>query len=178
MKQLLALLAPHHDRARAVARGLARSAADGDDLFHEAVLRAHDHLAELRDPGKFSPWFYSVLLSVHRARHRRWFWRRLISFEELTTDLIAADDGPMVGLEAKEGASRMAAALATLPPRAREAIVLFGFEGFSIEEIAALQKNSVSAVKTRLVRARAQLRRHYERRTRRTSAALVGEASS
>ena len=60
----------------------------------------------------------------------------------------------------------MARALATLAPPEREAIVLFELEGFSLDEIAALQRSSLSAVKSRLVRARGRLRRHYERRER------------
>src|SRR5437773_6950820 len=76
--RLMALLGPHHDQARATARRLCRSHADGDDLFHETVLRAFDHFDELRDAGKFRSWFFAVLLSVHRARHRRSFWRRLV----------------------------------------------------------------------------------------------------
>ena len=50
-RRLLALIGPLHDRARMTARRLCRSHADGDDLFHEAVLRALDHLDELRDAG-------------------------------------------------------------------------------------------------------------------------------
>jgi hypothetical protein len=42
-------------------------------------------------------------------------------------------------------------------------VVLFELEGFSIEEIAALQQVSASAVKSRLARGRARLRRIYER---------------
>jgi RNA polymerase sigma-70 factor (ECF subfamily) len=157
-RRLMALLAPHHDRARTTARRLCRSHADGDDLFHETVLRALDHLEELRDDEKFRSWFFAVLLSVHRARHRRSFWKRLLPLEEVRAE--PAIDG---GADAYEGAQRMARALATLAPAEREAIVLFELEGFTLEELAALQDSSIPAVKSRLVRARARLRRHYER---------------
>jgi hypothetical protein len=36
-------------------------------------------------------------------------------------------------------------------------------EGFSMEEVAAMQKATVSAVKSRVHRGRAKLRRHYQR---------------
>ena len=156
------LLAPLHDGARMTARRLCRSHADGDDLFHEAVLRALDHLGELREPEKFRSWFYAVLLNVHRARHRRSFWRRLVSLDEARTEPARSDGA----VEAIEGARRMARALATLAPQEREAIVLFELEGFSLDEVAALQQSTLPAVKSRLVRARARLRRHYERRER------------
>src|SRR3954462_5353292 len=85
-RRLMELLAPLHDRARATARRLARSHADGDDLFHEALLRAIDHLDELRDAERFRSWFFAVLISVHRARHRRSFWRRLVSLDEVKAE--------------------------------------------------------------------------------------------
>jgi RNA polymerase sigma-70 factor (ECF subfamily) len=156
-RRLLALLAPIHDAARATARRLCRSDADGDDLFQEAVLRAFDRLGELRDESRFRAWFYAVLLSVHRARHRRDFWRRLSPLDE------ADEPSRPAEAEGLDGAERMARALATLSPDAREAIVLFELEGFSLEEVAELQGDSLSAVKSRLARARERLCRHYEK---------------
>src|SRR5205814_7614049 len=84
--RLMALIGPHHDQVRATARRLCRSHADGDDLFHETVLRALDHLDELREVAKFRSWFYAVLLSMHRARHRRSFWRRLLPLSEVRAE--------------------------------------------------------------------------------------------
>jgi RNA polymerase sigma-70 factor, ECF subfamily len=155
--RLLALLAPLHDRARATARRLCRSDPDGDDLFQEAVLRALDRLDDLRDPSRFRSWFFAILLSAHRQRHRRGFWRRLLPLDDASEPLGAS------GADRIEGAQRMAAALASLSAQQREAVVLFELEGFTLEEIAALQGDSLSAVKSRLSRARLRLRRHYER---------------
>jgi RNA polymerase sigma-70 factor, ECF subfamily len=165
-------LAPIHGPARATARRLCRSRAEGDDLFHEAVLRAFDKLDELRDNGRFRPWFYAVMLSVHRARHRRSFWRRFLPF---TADVEPIDAGQQGRIE---GADRMARALATLSPESREAIVLFELDGFSIEEIAGLQQQSPSAVKSRLARARARLRQHYERSERRLPSPMESQHES
>jgi RNA polymerase sigma-70 factor (ECF subfamily) len=168
-ERLMALLGPHHDRARATSRRLCRSHADGDDLFHEAVLRALGHLDELRDAEKFRSWFYAVLLSVHRSHHRRSFWRRLLPLSEVRAEPVVD-----AGTDALEGAERMARALATLSPVEREAVVLFELEGFTLDEVAALQRHSLPAVKSRLVRARARLRRHYER-TERAETPVVQE---
>ncbi|HEX6838669.1 MAG TPA: RNA polymerase sigma factor [Polyangia bacterium] len=170
--RLLELLGPLHDRARLTARRLCRSHADGDDLFHEAVLRAIDHVGELRDESRFRSWFYALLLNVHRARHRMSFWRRLVPLSETRAELVVRDES-----DALAGAQRMARALATLAPKEREAIVLFELEGFSLDEIAALQRSTLSAVKSRLARARGRLRRHYERRERVTRP-LVKEQES
>jgi hypothetical protein len=51
----------------------------------------------------------------------------------------------------------------TGPPEAREAIVLFELDGFTLEEIAEVQRASLSAIKSRLARSREKLARYYER---------------
>ena len=163
-KRLMDLLAPLHDRAAATARRLSRSAEDGDDLFQEAVVRAYHKLPTLRDDASFRSWFFALLLNAHRNRSRRGFWRRFLSLER---DMAPGFDPPGEdggGWEQKrrqvERASRV---LAGLPAVQREAVVLFEIEGFSIEEIAAMQEVTVSAVKSRLARGRDRLRRAYQR---------------
>jgi RNA polymerase sigma-70 factor (ECF subfamily) len=163
-QRLIYLLRPFHDQAAATARHLSRSAEDGDDLFQETVIRAYEKISTLRDESRFRPWFYSVLLSVHRNRSRRGFWRRFLRLEASDGKSIdmAGEDGVSWDEERRE-AERVSRALAGLPPEQREAVVLFELDGFSIEETAAIQRVSLSAVKSRLSRARKRLRRHYER---------------
>ena len=156
--RFLALLAPLHDAARVAARRLCQSRADGDDLFQDTTLRALDRLGSLRDETRFRSWFYAIMLSVQRERHRRRFWRRLFSFDHAPAEPARAADA-----DEWEGAERMAHALATLAPKAREAIVLFEIEGFTLDELATLHHDSIPAVKSRLSRARQQLRRYYEK---------------
>jgi RNA polymerase sigma-70 factor, ECF subfamily len=121
-------------------------------------------LSDLREPGRFRSWFYAVLLSVHRNRSRRAFWRRFLSLEgETARGFEPAVEPATPGREERRRAGRVSRALATLPAVQKEAVVLFTLEDFSIEEIAAAQKVSISAVKSRLQRGRERLRRFYER---------------
>jgi RNA polymerase sigma-70 factor (ECF subfamily) len=163
-RRLVELLAPIHDSAVATARRLCRSPADGDDLFQSVVVRAFEKLHTLRDESRFRSWFYAVLLSAHRSRARRQFWRRFLPLEEelaLGHEPVGEDGGEWE--EERLQVERATRALSTLPAAQREAIVLFELEGFSVEEVARLQKVSVSAVKSRLARGRERLRRHYAR---------------
>jgi RNA polymerase sigma-70 factor (ECF subfamily) len=162
-QRLMDLLGPLHEQALATARRLCRSASDGDDLYQEAVLRAFDKLHTLRDASRFRSWFYATLLSRHRDRYRRGFWKRFLPLEDaFPTGDPAGDDGSVWDVEALRS-RRAAAALASLPAEQREAIVLFEIEEYSIEEIAAMQGASVPAVKSRLTRGRERLRRFYQR---------------
>ena len=162
--RLMILLAPIHDQVRRTARGLARDSVEGDDLFQEAVLRAYRKLPGVRDPERFRGWFYAVLLSVHRRRSRRAFWRRFLSMEnEMARGFEPAGAWGTDDAGTDRRAERVSRALATLPAVQREAVVLFELEGFSVKETAELQRISVSAVKSRLQRGRDRLRRFYER---------------
>jgi len=161
-ERLVELLGPFHSQAAAVARRLARSNADGDDLFQETVLRALVALPTLRDASRFRSWFFAILLRLHRNRARRSFWQRFLPLDVDAPHEVVGEDGS-AWEEERIRARRVSRALATLPPEQREAVVLFELEGFSIEEIAMMQHASVSAVKSRLSRGRAHLRRIYER---------------
>ena len=164
-ERLTRLLRPIHPQAVATARRLSRSADDGDDLYQEAVLRAHDKLAGMRDEARFRSWFVAVLLSVHRSRVRR-PRRESMSLEEARGQRLepVGEDGSLWD-EERRRAERASRALAGLDPEQREAIVLHELEGFTVEEIAEMQGVTPSAVKSRLSRGREKLRRFYLRTT-------------
>ena len=162
-EHLSRLLEPIHGTAVATARNLCRSSGDGDDLYQEAVLRAFDKLHTLREEARFRSWFFAVLISVHRSRYRRSFWKRFLPLDDMTPDApgLAGEDG-RVHEEEYLAARRAARALSKLPAMQREAVVLYELEGFSMEEVAVMQDATVSAVKARVFRGRAKLRRIYE----------------
>lgn len=163
--RLLALLAPVHERARMTARRLCRSDAEGDDLFQDAAVRALAKLPALRDDKAFPAWFYRILLSQHKNRTRGHFWRRLLPLDSIAPGRAqpVGDDGS-TWEDARHGERRMRTALETLPRVQREAVVLFDIDGYRLAEIAEMQGVSLSAVKSRLVRGRERLRKHYQAR--------------
>lgn len=142
---------------------MAASRPDGDDLFQEAVLKAVRKLPQLRDRTRFGAWFYAVMLSVHRSRARRSFWKRLVGLESVAESGIEpASADPSID-EASWRAARLSRAFARLPAVQREAVVLHDLDGYTMENVAEMQGVTVSAVKTRVVRGRARLREHYVR---------------
>lgn len=66
-QDLFELLGPIHDDVQLFARRIARSNAEGDDVFQEAVLRAAQKLSSLRDRARFRAWMHSIVVSVHRT---------------------------------------------------------------------------------------------------------------
>jgi RNA polymerase sigma-70 factor (ECF subfamily) len=162
------LIEPLHDRVLGFARSLCRSITEGDDLFQEAMLRAFTKLDALRDDHAFRGWLYRIVITVHRSRARRAFWRRLLPMaDDARDETDAGESGDDYRSEAwspdiVEANRRARTALGQLPVAQREAIVLFEIEGWQVEEIAGVQGTSVSAVKSRLARGRERMREIYD----------------
>jgi RNA polymerase sigma-70 factor (ECF subfamily) len=172
-QRLTRLLEPVYDRAAITARNLERTPHDGDDLFQETVLRAHAKLPSLREEAQFRSWFFAVMLSIHRSRARRSFWRRFLPLD--APEAAAAADETADDPNQAAASRRASQALASLPAVQREAVVLHDMEGFSVAEVAEAQGASEAAVKSRLVRGRKRMRRFYH--TRGWAAARAGQAS-
>jgi RNA polymerase sigma factor (sigma-70 family) len=111
----------------------------------------------LRRPQRFDPERGSMrtfLLSVTRNLIlKRWRFKQRL--DELDEDLPAAAPDLTTAIVS----SQVSAAVQSLPPLQREVVLLFEYEGFTLEEIAKLVETDVGTVKSRLHRARERLRR-------------------
>ncbi len=81
----------------------------------------------------------------------------LDEFDE--NDFVAVSKAPLGRLLDREMSLKVAEAVASLPPLQREALVLFEYEGMSLNEIARMVGSDLGAVKARLHRARERLRK-------------------
>jgi RNA polymerase sigma-70 factor (ECF subfamily) len=160
-EKFLELLEPAYSDAVKYCRALCSnlSADDAEDVLQQALLKALESLESLNDRDKFRSWFFKIITRVFYTHLRRHFWRRFLPM----------DTHPGIGempevydrIERNEDASTLMKALSKLSARERSAVLLYEIAGFSIEEIASVQNdNSLSAVKSRLSRARRKLRKH------------------
>jgi RNA polymerase sigma-70 factor (ECF subfamily) len=127
-----------------------------EDVVQDCFLRL------VRHPGRFDArratlrqYLYGMARNLVRQR-----WQaegRLIAIDDLALDDPAAPLSD-TALEA-ELSGAVQSAVQSLPPLQREAVVLFEFEGLSLEEVAAATGCDAGAVKSRLFRARERLRR-------------------
>jgi RNA polymerase sigma-70 factor, ECF subfamily len=144
----------HGGRALGLARRMLGHEALAEEIVQDALLRVWTNAPRWRPEAAFRTWLYRVVVNLClNARRRR---------PDLALD--AAGDVPDlapsadVQLEARERHQRLVAAVDTLPPRQRAAIVLTYQEGLSNGEVAAVLDTSVSSVETLLVRAKRTLR--------------------
>jgi RNA polymerase sigma-70 factor (ECF subfamily) len=105
-------------------------------------------------PARFDTWMHRVALNLCYDRLRR---RREVTMEVLPERV---DEGPApdAGLLAADTGDRVAAALAALPDRQREAVVLTHYQDLGNIAVAALMEISVEALESLLSRGRRALR--------------------
>jgi RNA polymerase sigma-70 factor (ECF subfamily) len=126
-----------------------------EDAAQETFLRAYTHLPSYDADRSFSSWLLSIAshYCIDQLRQRHF---RLLSLDDLTTEPDAADDLPEpeeVVLD-RETEQEVRALLQKLPGDYRAAVVLRYWYQFSYEEIAKALNTTVSAIKSRLFRAR------------------------
>lgn len=134
-------------------------AIDVDDVLQDVFVRMQRGLTDLRDDQRFSAWLYQIARSAiadhGRARARHPLTRDELPLADRADDLDDADDDRAT-FRALAGC--VALFVARLPSPYREAITLVELEGLTAREAAALADVSVSGMKSRVQRGRAQLR--------------------
>ncbi len=158
------LLETHHRYLSGFCCRLAGSDDTGRDLYHQAVLTALEKLKTLRDRERFRPWLASIIVNQHRSLRRRERFRRLFSLELLRDNgqLAINRREPATPAPDLDDARRLRLCLDRLPAAQREAVILHEVEGFNQAEVAEIQRCSLSAAKTRVSRARRELKRLWQ----------------
>ena len=140
------LLDRHESAVRAVARRLL-GGNDAEDVVQEAFLQGYLGLDRLRDPARFGAWLTAIGVNLARMQLRA---RRTVPLGEA-----AAEELPGEQLEIVE---LVRSAVAVLPERERQAVLLYYVEGLSSPEVASALGEPPGTVRVRLHRARRRLR--------------------
>jgi RNA polymerase sigma-70 factor, ECF subfamily len=145
-----------------------RNEADAEDAAQEAVLKAFTNLANFRGDSKFSTWLIRIatneaLMKLRKQRHQKLHDSLDEQREGEEGDYVPRDfadwrEIPSEAVQKKELQQALSRALASLTPKHRDVFVLRDVQHFSIEETAQWLGIRKSAVKTRLLRARLQMR--------------------
>jgi RNA polymerase sigma-70 factor (ECF subfamily) len=133
--------------------------AEAEDAAQEAFLRAYSQLATY-DPGRsFKTWLFAIANHhcIDRLRKRRLTWLSIEDDLPPHPALQEQGPGPEEANVRREQSEAMQALLARLSPDDRAVIVMRYWHDLSYEEIAAATRTTVSAVKSRLHRARGSL---------------------
>ena len=109
--------------------------------------------------GKFQSWLFRIAGNQARSRLRRRKILRWVPLSDVHDVTPATGPDALDHLSAKDDQRRVQAAIARLPERQREAIVLKQYQDFSYQEIADAMDTSVSSVQMLLHRAMTAMRK-------------------
>jgi RNA polymerase sigma-70 factor (ECF subfamily) len=156
-----ALYRRHAPTALNLAVRIQGSTSDVEDIVHDAFVRAHQRMAELREPAAFRSWLGSIVVRLVRTRLRR---RRLVAMlglaapEPVDLDSVAS---PSADPEVRALLAQVYALLQTLPADERIAWTLRHVERHRLESVAALVGCSLATAKRRIGRAQVFLEEHF-----------------
>jgi RNA polymerase sigma-70 factor (ECF subfamily) len=154
------LMRRHNQRLYHAARSILRDEAEVEDVLQEAYVSAFTHLDQFQGRARFSTWLTRI--AVHAALHRSNRKRRFTAAEEVVDDLESPEAGPEKRAFHGELRQILEAAIDRVPDGYRTVFMLREVEGLSTAETAACLSIPEETVKTRLHRARQQLRRQLD----------------
>lgn len=149
-----------------IAGGFLRDRGEVEDVAQDAFLKAYEALAGYRAGAPFGPWIAQITTRTCydrlRARRRRGevAWEDLSLSEQSEARSFAAGRPADDTTAARDLAER---ALATLPPKDRQALVLSDALGHTAVEVGQMMGCTALAVRLRLHRARRAMRQAAER---------------
>jgi len=132
---------------------------EAEEAAQEAFIRAYTQLSTYQPSRKFSSWMLSIAshYCIDLLRRRRLIWLSIEDEEAPAEALVTPEPGPEEAMLEAEQEKTVRKMLATLPPDYRLPIILRYWNDLSYEEIAEATHSTVSAVKSKLFRARAML---------------------
>jgi RNA polymerase sigma-70 factor (ECF subfamily) len=157
------LMRRYNQRIYRVARAIVRDDAEAEDVMQQAYVNAYTHLDQFAERAKFATWLSRIATheAFARVRRRRRFTETDMPKNPEHTPLEIAGDAidPERQAYAAELRRALEAALERLPEIYCSTFVLRDVEGLSTADAAECLDVSEDVVKTRLVRARALLRK-------------------
>jgi len=157
------LVRGYQHRVFGVAVRMLGNRAEAEEIAQEVFLRAHRAIADFRGDAKLSTWLYGIASRLCLNRLASGDRRRVREGEDLLLRLPSGGPDASVELERAEISSALRQAIAELPEERRVVVVLRDLEGLSYEEIAQALELEPGTVRSRLHRARMDLKDKMER---------------
>ena len=154
-----------------IAQSVTRNREEAEDAVQEAFFKAYQKLDQFHENAKFSTWMIRIVLNEALMKLRKQRTAREESLDSnlpsnsdvLPRDLADWSPDPQELYGAVEFRKILVKCLGSLQPRLRVVFVLRDIEELSVSEICQLLSLSAVAVKSRLFRARRQLRERLNR---------------
>lgn len=154
-----ALVRRHADRLHAVMQRLVNDEHEAQEITQEAFLRAWRGIGGFKGEAQFFTWLYRIGVNEANRRLKRTANAATQrSLEDLTREPSDPAPGPEGQSEQRDLQTALEAAVRELHPDYRTPLILRDIEGLSTDEAAAITGLHPAAFKTRLHRARMNVR--------------------
>ncbi len=157
------LVTAHQHRVFAIALRMLGVAAEAEEIAQEVFLRAHRAIRDFRGDARLSTWLYAITSRLCLNRLAAPAGRAVRGSEDELMRLPGLGEDPVARLERSELEQALRRAIAELPEERRIVVVLRDFEGLAYEEIARVLGIEIGTVRSRLHRARTDLKNKLER---------------
>ena len=154
-----------------LAQHITQNREDAEDVLQESFLKAYEHLDQFKGDSKFYTWIVRIAVNQALMKLRRRKTSKSVSLDEqidtgedtVAREIAAWEENPEQRYSREELGSILDEAVQSLEPPYRSVFVLRDIEELSTEETAEALNLSIPAVKSRLLRARLQLREKLTR---------------
>jgi RNA polymerase sigma-70 factor (ECF subfamily) len=159
-----------------LAKHITQNKEDAEDVLQDTFLKAYEHLGQFQEQSKFYTWIVRIAVNESLMKLRKRRPGKVVSLDEpldtgeetVTREIAIWDENPEQRYSHEELHQILARAVDGLAPIFRTVFVLRDVDELSTEETASALGISVPAVKSRLLRARLQLRdkltRYFKRK--------------
>ena len=163
-----------------LALSILRDRQEAEDEVQNSYLNAWKNLPQFQRESKFSTWITRIvvnqcLMRIRKLRSARFQYLDQVNEEGglPARELTDPNSTPEQTLGDKELSAVLQREIRRLPPLLRNVLILRDVEELSSAEVAERLNISIAAVKSRLLRARRELRAHMEKHSGRTGAATT-----
>lgn len=169
-------LVNHYDRrVFRMAKQITQNEEDAEDVLQETFLKAYSHLDDFQGNSKFYTWLVRIAVNEALMKLRKRRSDKTVPLDEpidtgedvVAREIAVWDENPEDTYSQQELGKILDDAVQSLKPAYRTVFILRDIEEMSIEETAEALNLSISAVKSRLLRARLQLRDKLTRQFKR-----------
>jgi RNA polymerase sigma-70 factor (ECF subfamily) len=165
------LVQKYERRIFRLAKNITNNDEDAEDVLQETFLKAYSHLDGFQGNSKFYTWLVRIAVNEALMKLRKRRSDKTVSLDEgvdtgeetMVREIAVWEDDPEQKYSQEEIRAILHEAIASLRPAFRTVFILRDIEELSTEETANLLDLSIPAVKSRLLRARLQLRERLTR---------------
>ncbi len=164
------LMRRHQNACLKLAGSILRDTQDAEDEVQNAFWKAFEHINQFQRDARFSTWLTRIVVNQCLMRLRREKRARFLYLDDVqigeeigTLDLKCDEDTPEQELGKKEVAGVLYSEIRRIPPLLRNVFMLRDVERLPMPEVARQLGISIPAAKSRLLRARVELKNRLSR---------------